>query len=53
MKRLQEICGKKKVGDVLNVNPDDLSKGPKDKAAMLGVKEDELNGMRKKFTFLP
>ena len=41
----------KKVGDVLNVNPDDLSKGPKDKAAMLGVKEAELDGIGKKFTF--
>ena len=37
----------KKVGDVLNVNPDDLSKGPKDKAAMLGVKEDDLDGIEK------
>ncbi|MEY4572691.1 MAG: trigger factor, partial [Bacteroidota bacterium] len=33
----------KKVGDSIEVNPDDVSKGPKDKAAMLGVKEDELS----------
>jgi len=41
----------KKVGDELNVNPDNLSKGPKDKAAMLGLKEEELDSVGKKFSF--
>ena len=33
------------------MNPDDLSKGPKDKAAMLGVKEEELQNVGNKFSF--
>jgi trigger factor len=32
----------KKVGDVLTVNPADVSKGGKDTAAMLGLKEEDL-----------
>lgn len=32
----------KKVGDVLTVNPADVSKGGKDTAALLGIKEEEL-----------
>ena len=41
----------KKIGDTLKVNPDDLSKGSKDKAAMLGVKEEELQNVGNKFSF--
>jgi trigger factor len=41
----------KKVGDSIEVNPDDVSKGPKDKAAMLGVKEDELPTIGSLFSY--
>ena len=41
----------KKVGDSIEVNPDDVSKGPKDKAAMLGVKEDELSTIGSLFSY--
>ncbi len=37
----KELTGKK-VGDVLTVNPADVSKGGKDTAAMLGLKEEDL-----------
>ena len=37
----KELTGKK-VGDVLTVNPADVSKGGKDPAAMLGLKEEDL-----------
>ncbi len=39
----------KKVGDKLVVNPTDVSRGGADTAAMLGVKEDELEGLSDKF----
>lgn len=41
----------KKVGDSIELNPDDVSKGPKDKAAMLGVKEDELENIGSLFSY--
>lgn len=41
----------KKVGDSLELNPDDVSKGPKDKAAMLGVKEDALSTIGSLFSY--
>lgn len=41
----------KKVGDSIEVNPDDVSKGPKDKAAMLGVKEEELSAIGSLFSY--
>ncbi|MBM3452467.1 MAG: trigger factor [Bacteroidetes bacterium] len=41
----------KKVGDSVEINPDDVSKGPKDKAAMLGVKEDELTTIGSLFSY--
>ena len=40
-KAKKELTGKK-VGDVLTVNPADVSKGGKDTAAMLGLKEEDL-----------
>ncbi|MCR9173817.1 MAG: trigger factor [bacterium] len=39
----------KKVGDKMVVNPTDVSRGGADTAAMLGVKEDELEGLSDKF----
>ncbi|XOV68863.1 MAG: trigger factor [Fluviicola sp.] len=39
----------KKVGDKLVVNPEDVSRGGADTAAMLGVKEEELEGVSDKF----
>ena len=41
----------KKVGDSLELNPDDVSKGPKDKAAMLGIKEDALSTIGTLFSY--
>jgi trigger factor len=41
----------KKVGDSVELNPDMVSKGPKDKAAMLGVKEDELSTIGALFSY--
>ena len=41
----------KKVGDSIELNPDDVSKGPKDKAAMLGVKEDALENVGSLFSY--
>jgi trigger factor len=41
----------KKVGDSVEINPDDVSKGPKDKAAMLGVKEEELSSIGNLFSY--
>jgi trigger factor len=41
----------KKVGDSIEVNPDNVSKGPKDKAAMLGVKEEELSTIGTLFSY--
>ena len=41
----------KKVGDSIELNPNDVSKGPKDKAAMLGVKEDELENIGSLFSY--
>lgn len=42
------FIGKKK-GDVLIVNPLHVSKGGKDTASMLGIKEDELSNISQKF----
>jgi trigger factor len=41
----------KKVGDSIELNPDDVSKGPKDKAAMLGVKEEALENVGSLFSY--
>ncbi len=38
-----------KVGDKVIVNPTDVSKGPKDTAAMLGITEDQLSTISDKF----
>lgn len=40
-----------KVGDAVMVNPEKVSRGGKDTAAMLGVKEEELADLSKKFQF--
>lgn len=47
-KTKKELIGKK-VGDKVIVNPADVSRGGSDTAAMLGVKEDELEGLSHKF----
>jgi len=44
----KELIGKK-VGDKVVVNPTDVSRGGADTAAMLGVKEGELEGLSDKF----
>lgn len=44
----KELIGKK-AGDKVVVNPADVSKGSQDMASMLGVKEDELDGISDKF----
>ncbi len=44
----KELTGKK-VGDKVIVNPSDVSRGGADTAAMLGVKEEELEGLSDKF----
>lgn len=44
----KELLGKK-VGDKIVVDPSKVSKGGADTAAMLGVKEDELEGLSNKF----
>ena len=44
----QQMIGSK-VGDKMTVNPADVSRGGADTAAMLGVKEDELEGVSDKF----
>lgn len=44
----KELTGKK-VGDKIVVNPEDVSRGGADTAAMLGVKEEELEGLSDKF----
>ena len=41
----------KKVGDLIELNPDDVSKGQKDKAAMLGVKEEALENVGSLFSY--
>ena len=46
----KELLGKK-VGDKITVNPYDVSRGGKDTAAMLGIKEEELDGISEKFQF--
>lgn len=38
-----------KVGDVITVDPKKVSKGEDDTAAMLGINEDQLEGLSKKF----
>ena len=47
-KAKKELTGKK-VGDILSVNPSDVSKGGKDTAAMLGLKEEDLATISDKF----
>lgn len=47
-KAKKELKGKK-VGDKVIVNPEDVSRGGSDTAAMLGIKEDELEGVSDKF----
>ncbi len=47
-KTIKELLGKK-VGDKLIVDPVKVSKGGKDTAAMLGITEDELANVSKKF----
>ena len=47
-KAKKELTGKK-VGDTLIVNPADVSKGGKDTAAMLGLKEEDLAAISDKF----
>ena len=44
----KELIGKK-AGDKVVVNPADVSKGSQDMASMLGIKEDELDGISDKF----
>lgn len=41
----------KKVGDKIIVNPYDVSRGGKDTASMLGIKEEELDTIAEKFQF--
>jgi trigger factor len=47
----REMFVGKKVGDSVELNPNDVSKGPKDKAAMLGVKENELENIGSLFSY--
>ena len=47
-KAKEELTGKK-VGDVLTVNPVDVSKGGIDTAALLGLKEEDLDSISDKF----
>lgn len=49
-KTKKELLGKK-VGDTLTVDPLAVSRGGKDTAAMLGVKEEELANLSNKFQF--
>lgn len=48
-KKVKKSLIGKKIGDKLVVNPTDVSRGGADTAAMLGVKEDELEGLSDKF----
>ncbi|MDX2360992.1 MAG: trigger factor [Crocinitomicaceae bacterium] len=48
-KKVQKTLTGKKVGDKVVVNPTTVSKGGKDTAAMLGIKEEELDGVSDKF----
>ena len=48
-KKVKKSLIGKKVGDKLVVNPTDVSRGGADTAAMLGVKEEELEGLSDKF----
>jgi trigger factor len=41
----------KNIGDTIELNPDDVSKGPIDKAAMLGIKEADLANVGNVFTY--
>ena len=41
----------KKIGETVELSPDDVSKGPKDKAAMLGVKEEDLGNIGNLFSY--
>ncbi len=47
----KELTGKV-IGDKVIVNPADVSRGGKDMAAMLGVKENELEGLSDKFQLM-
>lgn len=40
-----------KVGDSLVLDPEEVSKGPADKAAMLGITQDELDGVSNEFEY--
>ncbi len=41
----------KKVGDTVKVNPREVSKGDADMAAMLGIKQEELEGISEQFNY--
>jgi trigger factor len=41
----------KKIGETVELSPDDVSKGPKDKAAMLGIKEADLENVGNVFSY--
>lgn len=40
-----------KIGDVITVDPKKVSRGDSDMAAMLGIKEEEVEGLKSKFDF--
>ncbi len=48
-KAVQKLLIGKSIGDKVEVNPYDVSRGGKDTAAMLGVKEDQLTEISNKF----
>lgn len=50
--KLKKELSSKEVGFKTIVNPADVSRGGKDMAAMLGVKEEELDGLSNKFQML-
>lgn len=46
----KELSGRK-IGEIINLDIDKVSKGDKDKAALLGIKEEELEGVGNNFQF--
>ncbi|MFT7613992.1 MAG: trigger factor [Parvicellaceae bacterium] len=50
-KKMQKKLTGMKVGDSLVLNPDDVSKGEADKAAMLGITKDGLEGISNEFQY--
>jgi trigger factor len=50
-KKMQKKLTGMKVGDSLVLNPDDVSKGEADKAAMLGITKDDLEGISNEFQY--